>query len=115
LGTRHLLLVNTLPPDEGEPASTRPSALSMVALGRFVEVERMLRPFNIAPDGSPTAMGVLWGPGITIQMPMVDRDDPVMQLMVSLNDETIAWPVLERVCRVLKWKMMDPNTGAVFG
>ena len=45
--------------------------------GEPLEVERVLAPFNCAGDGSAASYGVLYGPGITVQLPMVDdlRDD----------------------------------------
>lgn len=112
MATRSLLLVKVLPSDDaGAPVT----AAHMVSLGSRREVQRILAPFNCASDGSQASYGVLWGPGIVVQLPMVDDRDPIMQLLVTLNDETIAWPVLERVCRLLGWKMMDPKSGAVFG
>lgn len=116
MAERHLLLVKVVEPDdEGDPGETRASVLNTVALGSFAEVEATLAQLNCAPDGSTSGMNLLYGPGIVLQLPMVDRRDPVMQIMVSLNDETIAWSVLERLCRVLDWKLMDPKTGRVFG
>ena len=124
MAERHLLLVKVIQPDGEEGAgapggeSRKASVLNTVALGRMAEVERWLAQFNCARDGATgmsMGMNVLYGPGITMQLPMVDRDDPVMQIMVSLNDETIAWSVLERLSRVMGWKMMDPKTGSIFG
>ncbi len=115
MAERHLLLVKTIDPEGDDSGSRKATVLNTVSLGRLVDVERALEPFNCARDGSPSSMNVLYGPGIVMQLPMVDRDDPVMQIMVTLNDETIAWSVLERVCRLLQWKMMDPRTGNVFG
>lgn len=116
MAERHLLLVKVMEPETGGGDDAPPaSVLSTVSLGRFADVERWLAQFNCASDGATTSMNVFYAPGVTMQLPMVDRADPVMQIMVSLNDETIAWSVLERMCRVLEWKMMDPKTGRVFG
>jgi hypothetical protein len=41
--------------------------------------------------------------------------DPVTQGMVSVNDEDVALPVLFRICRTLKWRMTDLETGMSFG
>jgi hypothetical protein len=112
VATRSLLLVKVLPPDDPHAPL---SAAHTVSLGSKREVERVLTPFNCTGDGSPSSYGVLYGPGITVQLPMVDDRDPVMQVLVTLSDEAIAWPVLERVCRTLEWKMMDPKTGSIFG
>jgi hypothetical protein len=41
--------------------------------------------------------------------------DSVAQAMVTMTDDEIAWPVLERACRALKWKLVDLETGRSFG
>ena len=122
--TRTILLVKMLEtePDfenedhfEGDDDPTRDSMLNAVALGSWREVVRQLSAFNTAPDGSSDTPGMLFGPGIIVQLPMLGPDDPVMQVVVTIEEEGIAWPVLTRVCRLLKWKMMDPKTGRTFG
>ena len=75
----------------------------------------MLADANISTDGAPDTIGVLYGPGIIVQMPMVGPDDPVAQVMVTLDEEDMAWPVLTRLCRRLGWKMLDPESGRTFG
>lgn len=88
----------------------------MTSLGTRRDIVNQLRPFNTAPDGSGgTAGAILHGPGIIVQLPMIGEDDAVNQLLVTLNDESAAWPVLERLCRMLQWKMMDPQSGRTFG
>ncbi len=113
---RSILLVKLLKNDEDE-ADAGAAVLNMVSLGSYKQVVRLLEQFNTAPDGSrsPESAGVLFGPGITVQMPMVGPDDPVTQVVVSLNEEDMAFPVLLRVCRMLGWKMMDPASGRTFG
>ena len=76
-----------------------------------------LRLFNTTPDGSetPESFGVLYGPGLIAQMPMADRNDPIMQVAISMTEEDIAWPVIMRMCSRLGWKMMDPSSGRTFG
>lgn len=112
---RTILLVKLLKTDdEGDDA---PAALTSVSLGTYRQVLRQLEPYNTGPDGSknPENIGVLYGPGLTVQMPMVGPDDPVMQVAVSLTEEDIAFPVLSRICRGLGWKLMDPTSGRTFG
>ena len=111
---RTILLVKTA--ENGEhytPGS--PAALNTVTIGSFAEIARSLRDFNTAADGDPESRGVLHGPGIVVQLPMLDDDDPVNQILVSINDDEIAWPVLLRICRSMGWKMMDPQSGRTFG
>jgi hypothetical protein len=93
---------------------------SMVPLGACAEVVRTLAPFNVAPDGSgPGGMGealgtgILYGPGMIIEMPT--GGDEISQLMVSVTDEDFAWAVLMRMCKLLHWKMLDPESGRTFG
>ena len=39
----------------------------------------------------------------------------IMQAMVTVIEDDMAWPVLSRLCRRLGWKMMDIDSGRVFG
>ncbi len=112
--SRQILLVNLLE-DDGPSEAGSPSVLNAVSLGRSSEVVSLMAQFNTSPDGAPETPGVLYGPGIIAQLPMVGPDDPVNQVVVTLADEDIAWPVLIRVCKALGWKMMDPDTGRTFG
>lgn len=109
------MLVKVLPPDDGEEFDPAHAALNLISLGSRREVERLLSHFNCYEDGSNEMPGMLHGPGINIQLPLVDRDDPVMQVMVSMVEESLAWTVLERIVRTLDWKMQDPGSGRVFG
>lgn len=89
---------------------------ALTPLGSRKEVEDALARFNTARDGSePKGMGtlMLYGPGMTVELPT--SFDTVSQLMASVNDEDIAWPVLVRMCRDLQWQMMDVESGRVFG
>lgn len=109
------MLVKVLPPEEGEDRDPAHAALNLMALGSRREVERLLSHFNCFEDGSGEMPGLLHGPGINVQVPLVDRDDPVMQVMVSMVEESLAWTVLERIVRTLDWKIQDPKSGRVFG
>lgn len=108
--SRQIVLVRLL---DGEEEGSN-TILNSVPLGSAREVKEQLSRFNIAPDGSPESAGILYGPGLLIQMPMVGPDDPVNQVMVSIEEE-IGWPVIQRACKQLQWKMMDPATGRMFG
>ena len=35
--------------------------------------------------------------------------------MVTVTDGDFAWLVLSRICRTNQWKMMDPESGRMFG
>lgn len=81
---------------------------TMPSLGSRDDVVRKLRDFNTAPeqDGDDD---VLYGPGICVQMPPMQ--DPVTQMLLSLTEEEIAWPVIIRIGKALDWKIIDAATG----
>jgi len=114
--SRQVLLVKILQVDDDDETAGA-GALNSIPLGTHDSIIEQLREFNTGPDGSnsPETYGVLYGPGMIMQLPMVGGDDPVMQLAVSMHEEDLAWPVLMRICRRLGWKMMDPATGRTFG
>jgi hypothetical protein len=94
-----------------------PSGGSGVApLGSLREVLEELSRYNTAPDGSPgDGMGLrrLYGPGMVLDVPASGED--VNQAMITITEEEMAWPVLSRICKELKWKMVDLETGRAFG
>jgi hypothetical protein len=103
---RQLVLTRPTPP--GEP---------LEPIGTLDQLEGMLARFNTAPDGAPasTSRGtrVLYGPGYIAEVPSFG--DGVTQVMVSVNDEETAWPVLSRMCKALRLRMTDLDTGQSFG
>ncbi|MBL8747459.1 MAG: hypothetical protein JNK58_14025 [Phycisphaerae bacterium] len=111
--TRQILLVKIVPTDDEET----PSILNSVPLGTLNAVTAQLERFNTSSDGSKDidSFGLLYGPGFNLQLPMVGPNDPVAQVIVTMHEEDIAWPVLARICRTLNWKMMDPQSGRTFG
>ena len=69
---------------------------------------------NTSPDGiGPDDAGMerLHGPGFTLDL--VKHADPVPQAIITINDETYAWPVIERLCKVQRWRLMDTESGRV--
>jgi hypothetical protein len=85
-----------------------------VSLGLKREVVEVLRRFNTAPDGSGGADGMSYGPGVTVELPLVDDRDEVFQALVRVIEEDIAWPVLSRLCKSEGWALMDPDSGRTF-
>lgn len=88
---------------------------SSPALGVKARVLETLARFNTAPDGSPEADSITYGPGMLVELPMTGDGDPINQALVTVLDEDIAWPVLSRLCRDAGWRLMDPDTGRTFG
>jgi hypothetical protein len=105
--SRKRRLILTLPAgDDGPPPP----------IGSFDEVIVALAPYNIAPDGADSrssGTAILYGPGLTIEI--ATGLELISQLLVTLVEEDIAWPVLMRLCKALGWSMMDPDTGRAFG
>ena len=52
---------------------------------------------------------LLYGPGIEIAI--APDEDPVLQMMLTITDEDIAWEVILRLAREFQWKIVDPNSG----
>lgn len=100
---------------EGEGGIAAAPVLNTVPIGTFREIIELVAQCNTAPDGAPLTPGVLHGPGIVAQLPLVGPDDPVTQILVSVHDEAVAWPVLLRMCSAFRWTMLDPSTGRTFG
>ena len=101
-------LVLTRPPvTKGDP--------TIVPLGSRKDVINALAVYNTAPDGSKrnTGMEVLWGPGMVLEFPAAA--DEVGQVMITVSDEEIAWPVLQRLSKNLGWMLVDLETGRSFG
>src|SRR5262245_7905004 len=85
-------------------------------LGSLKRITELMSNFSTAPDGSPPGqMGThrLHGPGMVVEIPA--GQDQIAQAMVTLVEEEIAWAVLTKLCRALKWKMIDLETGRSFG
>ena len=117
MSNRQIALIRILEEegDESSGEASGGSVLDSVPLGTYDEVVEALERYNTSPDGSAESVGVLYGPGFTVQLPFVDRSDPVMQVLVSIEEDGSAWPVLTRICKGLNWKMLDPSTGRTFG
>ncbi len=49
---------------------------------------------------------ILYGPGVDIQLP--PGQDPIQQMLLTITDEDIAWPVILRLAKDLQWKLLDP-------
>ncbi len=100
----------------------------MEPLGTVASLIDTFKRFNVWPDGSG-AMGfgdalgsaTLYGPGFILELPYASSGAPspdraeITQALVHCNDDDYAWPVLSRICKANRWKMMDPDTGRTFG
>ncbi len=129
-------LVLFKPPDTGDEPGAGSSRTGgsggtgggMEPLGTVSTLIMSLKHFNVWPDGSgPMGFGdalgsaTLYGPGFIVELPYAstgasspDRAE-ITQALVYCNDDDYAWPVLSRICRANKWKLMDPDSGRTFG
>lgn len=96
---------------------------AMLPMGTCDEIIATMASHNISPDGSgqegrgeSLGMATLYGPGFIVEIPTGGgRDQELSQAMVTLTDEDFAWPVLSRLCKIQRWRMMDPDSGRTFG
>jgi len=86
-----------------EPAPSN----GMAPIGRRDDIVRTLSRFNTAPERAGD--DVLHGPGIRIEMP--PGQETITQMLMSIIEEEIAWLVVMRLARELRWKILDPESG----
>jgi hypothetical protein len=84
-----------------------PAGEGMPPVGPRKEIVDNLARCNTSPEenGSPD---VLFGPGIRVEL--APGQDPITQMLVTINEEEIGWLVLTRMIRQFGWKLVDPNT-----
>jgi hypothetical protein len=80
----------------------------LAPLGSRRDIESALAARNTMADhpGGET----LYGPGIELCMASPD-ETLVRQMLLTINDEDIAWDVVLRLAREFQWKIVDPSTG----
>ncbi|MSQ91093.1 MAG: hypothetical protein EXS01_06860 [Phycisphaerales bacterium] len=77
------------------------------SLGSRASLAKSLATQNTFPESEG---GDIWyGPGIEFQL--APNQDPVVQMLLVVTDEDIAWLVIERIGKLMKWKFVDINTG----
>lgn len=87
-----------------------------VPLGERKDVLKHLAAANTAPDGGPprtVGMETLYGPGMVLEFPSTTGE--IQQAMVTMNEEDIAWAVLQNLCKRHAWMLMDLESGRTFG
>jgi hypothetical protein len=78
-----------------------------VSLGSRKEIVDSLAQFNTIAEVE--GGDVLWGPGIRIELP--PDDDPVLQMLLYIVEEEIAWLPIVRLAKRFDWLVMDIETG----
>lgn len=79
----------------------------MAPIGNRLQIIRELSHHNTAPDHEGD--DVLYGPGITLQLP--PGQDTVQQMLMTVTEEEIAWLVIMRLAKTFNWKIVDTETG----
>ena len=79
---------------------------AMPEIGTRTEVLDQLAPFNTAPDSE--GGNALYGPGYIIELP---PQEPITQMLLTIVEEEIAWQVVMRLAKSLKWKLLDVASG----
>ena len=76
-------------------------------LGLRAEIVHSLSTFNTMAEveGDDT----LWGPGIKIELP--PEEDPVLQMLLSIVEDEIAWLPIVRLAKQFDWSVIDIETG----
>lgn len=83
-------------------------------LGRLSSVLATLANFNTSSEAEPDFQQPtvrLYGPGMTMELPTAG--EALTQAIISVHDETTAWPVLERLGRTTGWRLVDMESGRV--
>ena len=83
-----------------------PTGDGLASLGSRDEIIHQLSPYNTAPEGD--GEDILYGPGIRIELP---PGEPITQMLMTIVEEEIAWQVIMRLAKGLRWKLLDPATG----
>lgn len=82
-------------------------------MGSRAEIVAALARRNTAPERA--GEDTLYGPGIVVELS--PGQDPVLQMILFIDDEDIAWQVIPRLARELHWRLLDDTSGRemVFG
>ncbi|MAY74992.1 MAG: hypothetical protein CMJ31_09820 [Phycisphaerae bacterium] len=105
---RQLVLIKLSDPDDPMSATT--------PLGSIESFAADVADYNTAHDNSPTPSSgtrILHGPGFVVELALGQKE--VRQALVTCHDESIAWPVLWKMCKGLGWKLQDMESGRMFG
>tara|TARA_Y100001970_G_C14006234_1_gene735996 strand:- start:512 stop:805 length:294 start_codon:yes stop_codon:yes gene_type:complete len=77
-------------------------------LGARDDVIKQLEHHNTASSCKEN-LNVLWGPGIRIDLP--NEQDPIPQMLLTFEEEEIAWNVLMKLAKKCQWLIQDTESG----
>ena len=76
-------------------------------LGSRREVVEQLATLSTCPERPDD--DVLWGPGLRLEL--TPGQDPIMQMLLTIVEDEIAWLSVMRLARVCQWRIIDLETG----
>ncbi len=76
-------------------------------LGDRATVLNQLAALNTAPD--KPGEDILWGPGFRLEM--ASDQDPIVQMLLTVTEEEIAWLSMVKVAKSCQWRIIDLQTG----
>ncbi len=79
----------------------------LAALASREEFIRQLAGSNTAPERAGD--DILYGPGIRLEL--APEQDPITQVLLTIDDEDIGWMTMMRLAKKFDWKLLDPSTG----
>ena len=96
--TRQLVILSNQP---------GPANGGMAELGCRKEVLRDLESCNTWPECE--GEDLLFGPGFRLEI--APGQDPITQMLLTIDDEDIAWVSILRISKRLNWRLVDPMSG----
>lgn len=79
----------------------------MASIATRAEFLRELAGCNTGPERE--GEDILYGPGIRLEL--APEQDPVTQVLLTIDDEDIGWMTIMRLAKKFDWKLLDPTTG----
>ena len=95
--SHHFAILSPEPPSEKGPCP----------LGARAEIVASLGTMNTLPQ--KPGENILWGPGVKLEM--VEGEDPLKQILLTITEEEIAWLVIARMMQAFGWRVVDLETG----
>lgn len=79
----------------------------MSPLGSREQLTAELATVNTGPE--KPGEDIFYGPGLRLELS--PGQDPVTQMLLTIDDEDIGWITLIALAKRFRWKILDPMTG----
>ncbi|MDA1007424.1 MAG: hypothetical protein O2800_00270 [Planctomycetota bacterium] len=84
---------------------------SMPPIGRRDELLSQFATINTYPES--VGSDQLFAPGVTMELPSTDLEPT--QILMSIDDEDIAWPYIMRLVKTIPVRILDVESGRELG